>query len=249
MKKARIGIVGTGGIGQIHIRTMPTIERAEVTCLCDNREAVVKDVAKKHGATPFTDPEELVRSGLCDAVLIATPHYFHAPIALAAIKAGLHVLTEKPMAVRSSQADRMIRSARKKKVKLAVMFQRRTSAFWQKAREIIDTGALGNLIRTCMMESSYRTQAYYDAGGWRGTWKSEGGGVLMNQAPHALDLFVWLGGLPTAVIGQALSSGHNIEVEDVATALLSYPNGAVGTLYTSTCEFPQMDFFQFVGDL
>ena len=248
MKKLRVGVIGTGGIGQIHLGYLPGIDRVEVTCVCDSREAVVTAVARKTGIAPFTDPDQLIRSGLCDAVLIATPHYFHAPIAITAMEAGLHVLTEKPMAVRTSQADAMVRTAKRKKVKLAVMFQRRTTTLWKKAREIIASGAIGKLIRTCLMESSYRTQSYYDAGGWRGTWAGEGGGVLMNQAPHALDLFVWLGGRPSAVIGKAVTRGHRIEVEDVATALLTYPNGAVGTLYTSTYEFPQMDLFQFVGD-
>jgi len=248
MKKLRIGVIGTGGIGQIHLGYLDEIDRVEVTCVCDNREVVVKTVADKHAAAPFTDPDALIRSGLCDAVLIATPHHFHAPIAIAAMKAGLHALIEKPMAVRTSQADRMIRTAKRKKVKLAVMFQRRTSALWRKAREIIDSGAIGELIRTCLMTSYYRTQEYYDAGGWRGTWIGEGGGVLINQAPHALDLFVWLGGRPKTVLGKALTGGHKVEVEDVATAVLTYPNGAVGTLYASTYEFPEVDIFQFVGD-
>ncbi len=248
MKKLRIGVIGTGGIGQIHLGYLPGIDRVEVTCVCDNREVVVKGVARETGAAPFTEWGELIRSGLCDAVLIATPHYFHAPIAIAAMKAGLHVLTEKPIAVRTSQADKMVATAKRKKLKLAVMFQRRTTALWKKAREIIDSGALGKLIRTCMMTSWYRTQSYYDASGWRGTWSGEGGGVLVNQAPHELDLLVWLGGRPSAVLGKAITRGHKLEVEDVATAILTYPNGAVGTLYASTYEFPEVDILQFVGD-
>ncbi len=137
MKKLRIGVIGTGGIGQIHLRYLPGIDRVEVTCVCDNREVVVRAVARETGAAPFTEWGELIRSGLCDAVLIATPHHFHAPVAIAAMKAGLHVLTEKPMAVRTSQADKMVAMAKRKKLKLAVMFQRRTTALWKKAREII----------------------------------------------------------------------------------------------------------------
>jgi predicted dehydrogenase len=150
--------------------------------------------------------------------------------------------------VRTSDAREMIAVAKRREVKLAVMFQRRTSPLWKKAREIVASGALGRLIRTCMMESHYRTQAYYDSGGWRGTWKDEGGGVLMNQAPHSLDLFVWLGGMPSRVTGRCSTRGHDVEVPDTALALLEYPDGGVGTLYTSTTEFPEMSFFQFVGE-
>ena len=248
MQKVRIGLVGTGGIGQIHLGYLQDVARAEVTAVCDNRKVVVKAVARKYGVRAFTDPDDLIASGLVDAVMICTPHYFHPTVAIAAAKAGLHALTEKPMAVRTSDARKMIATAEKHKVQLAVMFQRRTESLWRKAREIIASGALGKLIRTCMMESHYRTQAYYDSGGWRGTWKDEGGGVMMNQAPHSLDLFVWLGGMPSKVVGRCDTRGHDVEVPDTALAVLDYPNGAVGTLYTSTTEFPEMSFFQFVGE-
>jgi predicted dehydrogenase len=119
---------------------------------------------------------------------------------------------------------------------------------WRKARQIIESGALGNLIRTCMIEPHFRTQAYYDSGDWRATWIGEGGGVMMNQAPHSLDCFVWLGGMPKTVYGRCDTRAHRIEVEDVATALLGYPNGATGYIYTSTYEYPASSLFQFVGD-
>ena len=248
MEKVRIGVVGTGGIGQIHLGYLKEIERVELTCACDNRQAVVNAVAKQHGVRAFTDPNELIGADLCDAVLIATPHFLHPPIAIAAMKAGLHVLTEKPMAVRTSDADEMVAAAQKHRVKLAVMFQQRTDPRWKKAKTVIASGALGELRRTCMMESYFRTQAYYDSGGWRGTWAGEGGGVLLNQAPHGIDCFLWLGGMPGAVLGRTATQAHKVEVEDLAMALLSYPNGAVGTFYVSTNEFPQVSLFQFAGD-
>jgi predicted dehydrogenase len=248
VEKVRIGVIGTGGIGQIHLGYLREIERAELTCVCDNRQAVVNAVAKQHGVKAFTDPKELIGSGLCDALLIATPHFLHPPIAMAAMNAGLHVLTEKPMAVRASDADGMIAAAQEHKVKLAVMFQQRTDPLWKRAKAVIDSGALGHVHRTCMMESYFRTQAYYDSGDWRGTWAGEGGGVLLNQAPHGIDCFIWLGGMPGTVLGRTATKAHVIEVEDLAMALLSYPNGAVGTLYVSTYEFPQVSLFQFVGD-
>ena len=248
MDKVRIGVVGVGGIGHIHVGYMHELRRAALTAVCDSREAVAKSVAAAHGVRAFTNPDELIGSGLCDAVLIATPHFLHPTIALAAMKAGMHVMTEKPMAVRASDADAMIAEAKKRKLKLGVMFQRRTDPLWKTARQIVDSGALGKLLRTTVIESYYRTQAYYDCGQWRGTYAGEGGGVLTNQFPHSMDSFIWLGGMPAKVLGKTASRGHQVEVEDLALAIFEYPDGAVGTLYASTYEFPQPNLYQFAGD-
>jgi len=248
MKKVRFGVIGTGGIGHMHLGYMKELPRAEVTCVCDIRKDVVNEVSEAYGVPGFTDSARLIKSGLCDAVLLCTPHYQHATIGIAAANAGLHVLTEKPMAVQASMADKLIAAAKKNKVKLGVMFQRRTHPLWTRAREIIDSGALGTLVRTCMIEPHFRTQAYYDSGGWRATWSGEGGGVMMNQAPHSLDAFVWLGGMPSKVVGKVDIRAHKIEVEDTASALLTYPNGATGYITTNTFEFPPVSLFQFVGD-
>jgi predicted dehydrogenase len=248
MNKVRFGLVGTGGVGHIHLNYMKSLPRAEITCVCDNRAPVVEAVARNFGVQAFTDPDKLIESGLCDAVLIATPHFLHPVVAVAAMNAGLHVLTEKPMAVRVSEADRMIAAAKRNKVKLAVVFQRRLDPLWVQARKIVDSGALGRLIRTCLIESWFRPQAYYDSASWRGTWSGEGGGVMMNQSSHSLDALAWLGGMPEKVTGKVATRAHKIEVEDVATAMLSYKSGAVGLLHTSTFEFPEPTVFQFVGD-
>jgi predicted dehydrogenase len=248
MDKVRFGIVGTGGIGHHHMNYFKELKRAELTCVCDIKPDLVKRVGQERGVPAFAHPGELIASGLCDAIIIGTPHYAHATVGIAAMNAGLHVLTEKPMTVQTGMADRMIEAARKNKVKLAVMFQRRTDPLWKKAKSIIVSGALGELQRTCMIEPHYRTQAYYDSGDWRATWVGEGGGVMMNQAPHSLDAFVWLGGMPSKVVGKTATRGHRIEVEDCASALLTYPNGATGYLTTSTCEYPGTAVFQFVGD-
>ncbi len=248
MDKVRFGLIGTGGIGHHHLGYIHDLKRAELTCVCDIREDVAKQVAAKHNVPCFTDSKKLIRSGLVDAVLLGTPHYAHATIGIDAANNGLHVLTEKPMAVQASMADKLIAAAKKNKVVLEVMFQRHTDPMWKKAKEIIESGALGNLTRTCMVEPHFRTQAYYDSGGWRATWNGEGGGVMMNQAPHSLDCFVWLGGKPAKVIGKCDIRAHRIEVEDTASALMTYPNGATGYLTTNTFEFPGVALFQFVGD-
>ncbi|KPJ56117.1 MAG: hypothetical protein AMS16_02995 [Planctomycetes bacterium DG_58] len=248
MEKIRFGVVGTGGIGHMHLGYLSTLDRVEVTCVCDIRKEVVKEVAKTHNVPAFTDSRKLIRSGLCDAVLIGTPHYEHATIGIDAAGNGIHVLTEKPMAVQVSMADKLIEACKKNKVKLGVMFQRRAHPMWKKAKSVIDSGALGELVRTCMIEPHFRTQAYYDSGGWRATWSGEGGGVMMNQAPHSLDAFVWLGGMPCKVFGKCDTRAHKIEVEDTASALLTYRNGATGYITTNTFEFPPVSLFQFVGE-
>jgi len=248
MDTLRFGVIGTGGIGHMHLGYLSSLERVEVTCVCDIKPDVVEAVAKTHDVPGFVDSKKLIRSGLADAVLLGTPHYQHATIGIDAAKHGLHVLTEKPMAVQVSMADKLIDACRKHKVKLGVMFQRRTHPMWIRAKAIIDSGALGNLVRTCMIEPHFRTQAYYDSGGWRATWSGEGGGVMMNQAPQSLDAFVWLGGTPSKVIGKCDIRAHKIEVEDTASALLTYPNGATGYITTNTFEFPPVNLFQFVGD-
>jgi predicted dehydrogenase len=141
-----------------------------------------------------------------------------------------------------------VAAAKKNGVRLGVMFQRHADPLWKKAKAIVDSRTLGDLIRTCMIEPHFRSQAYYDSGGWRATWSGEGGGVMMNQAPHSLDAFVWLGGMPSRVFGKVDTRAHRIEVEDTASALLTYPNGATGYINTSTFEFPGVTLFQFVGD-
>lgn len=248
MKKLRLGLIGAGNIGHLHLGYLPELKRAELAAVCDVREDLAKSVGAKHKIPHFTDSRKLVRSGLCDAVIVATPHYFHPTIGIDAANRGLHVLTEKPIAVQASMADKLIAAARKNKVVLGVMFQRHTDPMWVKAKEIIDSGALGKLMRTCMIEPHFRTQAYYDSGGWRATWGGEGGGVMMNQAPHSLDCFVWLGGLPAKVFGKTDTRAHHVEVEDIASAIMTYPNGATGYLMTNTYEHPATTLFQFVGD-
>ena len=248
MDKVRLGLIGTGGIGHHHLGYIHELKRAELTAVCDIREDVVKEVAAKHNVAAFTDSRKLIRSGLCDAVILGVPHYGHPLIGIDAANNGLHVLTEKPMAVQASMADKLIAAAKKNKIVLEVMFQRHTDPLWKKARQIIESGALGNITRTCMIEPHFRTQAYYDSGGWRATWGGEGGGVMMNQAPHSLDCFVWLGGLPSKVLGKTDTRGHRIEVEDTASAMMTYANGATGYLTTNTFEYPGAALFQFVGD-
>ncbi len=194
-------------MGSGHCQIMGQIPEVELTAVCDVVPEVSRAAADQYGVRGFTRHEELLDSGLVDMVIIATPHYFHTPIAEAAFARGVHVLSEKPIAVSVSDADRMIRAARASGKKFGVMFQMRTSARNRAARRLIEEGRLGEIYRVSLTMGWYRTQAYYDSGTWRATWAGEGGGVLINQAPHLLDLFSWLVGLPSRITGQVLRGG------------------------------------------
>jgi predicted dehydrogenase len=190
----------------------------------------------------------LLAAGLCDAVLIATPHPERPPIAIDAMKAGLHVISEKPLSERISTADAMVATAKETGVVLGIMFQRRTEPVLAKAIEIAKSGVLGKVNRTTMISPEYRSQAYYDSGGWRATWAGEGGGVMMNQSPHILDLFVQIGGKPSSVYGRVETRLHHIEVEDIGEAMLTYPDGGTGYLYCSTNEAGPGQMIEIFGD-
>lgn len=246
--KVRIGVIGTGGMGSGHCARMHEIEEAQLTCVCDIEPDVAREVGEKYGVPWYTDAEKLLDSRLVDAVLIATPHYFHPPIAIQAFKRRIHVLSEKPIAVTVSAADKMIAAAEKSKCVFGVMYQMRALGRMQLAKRIIDEGRIGEIYRTSMVVGWYRSQAYYDSGGWRATWTGEGGGVLINQAPHFLDLYAWLGGLPVKLRGETRTRIHDIEVEDEAFALLEYANGAHGYLYASTTEVPGHEQIEICGD-
>jgi len=194
--KVRFGVIGTGGMGSGHCRMIPLIPETELAAICDVNPDVRANISAKYNVPAFATHTELLDSGLVDAVTIATPHYFHPPIAIEAFRKGIHVLSEKPLAVTVSDADAMILAARQSGLKFGVMYQMRGEPQNLAARRIVESGVLGEIYRTSLVMAWYRSQAYYNSGGWRATWSGEGGGVLINQAPHYLDLFSWLGGLP-----------------------------------------------------
>jgi predicted dehydrogenase len=247
-EKVRFGVIGVGGMGSGHCSQIPKIPETELTAICDINPQTREAIASKHGVPGFANHEELLDSGLVDAVTIATPHYFHTPIAIDAFKRGMHVLSEKPLAVTVSDADAMIAAAKASGKKFGIMYQMRGEPQNQAARKIVESGQLGEIYRTSLVMGWYRSQAYYDSGGWRATWSGEGGGVLINQAPHYLDLFSWLAGLPQRITGQTRTRLHDIEVEDEAFATLEYANGAHGYLYASTTEMPNHNMLEICGD-
>ena len=248
MDRVRIGVIGTGGMGTGHCNTMEDIEEVELTAVCDMDEEAYKPLVEKYGVQGFHDYRDLVDSGLADAVIVATPHYDHPPISVYAMKKGIHVLSEKPIAVTVKAAEEMARTAEETGVKFAVMYQSRSLPVYQAARHLVEEGRLGEIYRTCFVDPHFRTQAYYNSAGWRATWREEGGGVIINQAPHGIDLFMWLGGLPSRVTAWTRTRLHDIEVEDEVHALLDYPNGARGYYYTSTIEHPGGSYMELCGD-
>lgn len=249
MKKVRMGIIGLGGMGQQHVRFVRELPEAELTAVSDIDEKITKEISEKYKVPGFVDSRELLESGLVDAVLIATPHYFHPPIGISAMERGIHCLSEKPIAVSVKEGDRFVEASRKNNVVFGVMHQYRTLPEIRLARKIVESGKLGEIRRTCSVNLWYRSQAYYETASWRGTWSGEGGGVLINQAPHSIDLFLLLGGLPSTVTAKTRTRLHDIEVEDEVSALLEYPNGAWGYYYITVNEpSPYSTFIEISGD-
>ena len=251
MKKVRIGIVGLGNMGYTHAQQILAgkINRLELGAVADLDPAKQARVPQVKG---FKTADEMMASGLIDAILIATPHYDHTTIGIAALKAGLHVMVEKPISVHRADCERLIAAykGREKKQVFAAMFNQRTDRYYQKIRELIQSGELGEIRRVnWIITNWFRTHAYYASGGWRATWAGEGGGVLLNQCPHNLDLWQWICGMPTRVRAFTHNGKwHNIEVEDDVTAYVEYENGATGVFITSTGDVPGTNRFEVTMD-
>ena len=254
MDKVRIGVIGLGNMGSAHARNLfeGKIGGALLSAVCDIDPARLEWAKKELGSISFFDDyKKLIESNECDAVVIATPHYFHAPIAIDALNSGLNVMSEKPESVSVSDAKRMNEAARESGKVFGIMFNQRTNPLFIRAREEVKSGRLGELIRaTWIITNWYRTQYYYNTGGWRASWKGEGGGVLLNQAPHNLDILQWIIGMPDSLIAVCdEGSFHDIEVEDNATVLMKYKNGARAQFITTTGEYPGTNRLEIVGTL
>ena len=251
MKTVRFGVIGLGNMGSAHSRWCKDPGTRDLTlgAVCD----IVEEKAQKFGqdldVPHFTDAETMMDSGLIDAVIIATPHYWHPSLAIMAARRGLHVMCEKPLASSVGPARQMIAECKKAKVAFGAMLQQRTRSIMIKVKQMVDRGEIGEIFRVQMICSNwFRTQAYYDSGAWRGTWDGEGGGVLINQAPHSLDLFQWIGGMPKTVSGTVATRDHKIEVEDTANFLCDHGNGKMGYFFATTAELPGYEEFRISGD-
>lgn len=252
MSTIKLGIVGLGNMGSGHLSNVLSgkCPSVTVTAVCDIDERKLERVKEHPEITAFTDYHKLLGSKLVDAVLIAVPHYDHPTIAKECFKCGIHVLTEKPAGVYARQVREMNEEAEKTGVKFGIMFNQRTNPMYAKAREIVKSGELGELKRMVWIITNwYRTQAYYDSGSWRATWRGEGGGVLLNQAPHNLDLWQWIFGMPKRVRAFCeFGKYHNIKVEDDVTIFGEYENGATATFITTTGDACGTNRLEITGD-
>ena len=254
MNEVRIGIVGIGNMGSVHAKNIVDgkIQGLKLTAVCDidaHKRTWAKENLGEEIAL-FTDYKEMIKSGYIDAVLIATPHYIHPDIAIYGFSKGLHVLTEKPAGVYTKQVEAMNVAAKEAGTVFGVVYNQRTNPLYKALKKLIDEGKLGELKRCVWIITNwYRTQAYYDSGSWRATWAGEGGGVLINQCPHNLDLWQWLFGMPSKVTGfTAIGKYHHIEVEDDVTAYTEYDNGATAVFITTTGECPGTNRLEISGD-
>ena len=254
-EKVKLGIVGLGNMGKIHVRHVMDLPNTELIAICDTNDRKLQAAEAGSGVAPFHDYRQMLDSAALDGVIIATPHYDHPDMSIAAFERGIHVLVEKPIAVHVNEAQRMIDAYHSFKEQMpnlvfGAMFMQRTWGHWRKIKAMIDRGELGRLMRcSWIITDWFRTQYYYDSGGWRATWSGEGGGVLMNQCPHNLDLYQWLVGAPSRIHGFAsFGKHHHIEVEDEATAYLEHDNGMIGHFITTTGESPGTNRLEITGE-
>ncbi len=239
--KIRFGVIGAAGlIGNTHIKAIKdNPDLAELVAISDVNETKLQQMAAELNVKAYSSYKDLVNDKNVDAVTLGTPHPLHPEQALAAMATGKHVLTEKAMAGRLSQAQKMVEVARAKGLKIGVCFQHRLNPKTLKALELLQEGRIGRMLRVVCENTAYKSEFYYDSGAWRGTWAGEEGGVLLNQAPHPIDLMLKMAGRPKRITAVCRTQIHdNIEVEDVASAILEYENGAQGIVHFNTTTVP-----------
>lgn len=252
MREVRVGIIGIGNMGSAHAVNIfgGKVQGMHLSAICDI-DAKRLDWASESlvGVKQYQDYKEMYASGDVDAVIIATPHRLHPIMAIEAFAAGLHVLTEKPAGVDTQSVRNMNEVATKSGKVFGIMYNQRTNPLFTKLKEMVEQGALGQMKRMVWIITNwYRTQTYYDSGEWRATWDGEGGGVLLNQCPHNLDIWQWIMGMPVKVRAFCqYGRHHNIDVEDDVTILAEYANGATATFITSTGEYPGTNRLEISG--
>ena len=253
-KKIKLGIIGIGNMGSAHARNIvggecPDFELVAVADIKPQRLEWAKSELSPD-IHCFETAEEMLDSGLINACMVCVPHYDHPKYAIECMRRGIHVMVEKPAGVYTKQVREMNEEAKKHPdVVFGMMFNQRTNCIYRKMRELVQSGVYGNIRRTnWIITNWYRPQAYYDSGDWRATWSGEGGGVLLNQAPHNLDIWQWICGKPSAVTAFCnVGKFHNIEVEDEATIYAEYENGATGVFITSTGDCPGTNRLEITG--
>ena len=253
-REVRLGIVGYGAQGSVYARMIAEgqVPGMALGAVADRNPQRRESVALEHPDTPrYASHEELIASGQVDAVVTTLPHYDHPAVAIAALDAGLHVLVEKPAAVYTKQVRELIEAAEAKpELTFAIMFNQRTNPLYRRIKEIVDAGEIGAIRRsTWTITTWWRPQGYYEQSAWRATWGGEGGGVLVNQAPHQLDLWQWICGVPKSVFAKAgFGFRRDIAVEDEVTAVADYGDGVTGVFITATHDLVGTDRLEILGD-
>ena len=237
MKPLNFAIIGAGNIGKVHAEAISHVPEAKVSLICNRTAETGRPLAKRYGATWVADYEAAVARPEIDVVAICTPSGSHLEIGAAAAEAGKHLLVEKPLDITLSRVDRLIKAAQTAGVILACIFPLRFAVGVQKVKAALDAGRLGQLALVDVHVKWYRPQSYYD-NNWRGTWQLDGGGALMNQSIHNIDLAQWLAGPVETVFGHIATLGHDMETEDTASAVLTFKNGALGTIQGATSAWP-----------
>lgn len=240
MKPVRVGLVGCGKVGTIHAAALRSLPEAEFVACCDAALDRAEAFAAKYGASrAFGDLDAMLRDGGVEAIVIGTPHPLHAAAAVRAAEAGVHILVEKPMAASLADCDAMLAAAKKSGVTLGVISQRRFFEPVARMKQAIDAGKIGTPALGVFIQYSWRDAAYYKSDPWRGKWDTEGGGVLVNQSPHQLDILLWLMGPAAEVSGHWANVNHpGVEVDDTAVATIKFKNGGLGTITTSVAQKP-----------
>ena len=254
MEKVRFGVIGIGNMGSSHSLQLDkgTVPEIELVAVCDVKEER-REWAKKNLSDKveiYADATEMFEKAPLDAVIVATPHYDHPRLVMEAFEHGLHAITEKPAGVYTAAVREMNEAAEKSGKIFGIMYNQRTNPVYAKVKEMLESGELGEIKRVVWLITNwYRSQSYYNSGGWRATWEGEGGGVLLNQCPHNLDLLQWIAGMPCGVRAyMKYGCNRDIEVENDVTAYLEYPNGATGLFVTSTHELPGTNRLEISGD-
>jgi UDP-N-acetyl-2-amino-2-deoxyglucuronate dehydrogenase len=237
-EKLRFALVGCGVIGPTHAEAIRSLPDAELVAVADIVPAQAQKLAEKYGVRAYTDVQEMLARERLDVVNICVPSGLHGEIACQAMRAGKHVIVEKPMEIRLEAIDEMLRVQHEANVKLAVISQHRFDPASLQVRELVEQRVFGRLVLGNVLVPWWRSQAYYDSGSWRGTWAIDGGGVLMNQAIHSIDLLQWLMGPVKSIYAATDTLVHRMETEDVAVAVLRFTNGALGTIAATTGAYP-----------
>jgi UDP-N-acetyl-2-amino-2-deoxyglucuronate dehydrogenase len=237
-EKLRFGIVGCGVIGPLHAKAISSLSDAQLVAVVDTVPEKAQELAQTYSATPYSDMQEMYANEQLDIITICTPSGMHGEHAIAAMRAGYHVIVEKPMEITLGAIEKMLHVQQETGRKLAVISQHRFDSATQQIHKLVNEQAFGRLVLGNALIPWWRSQKYYDSGAWRGTWELDGGGVLMNQSIHSIDLLQWLMGRVKRIYAYTDTLAHTMETEDIGVAVLRFANGAVGTIAGTTSAYP-----------